>query len=212
MFFDWTTFIKDIRDVVVAMDNCIDVSKYPLEEQKNEALAKRRMGLGITGFANASEILGWTYGSSESLKFLSGVLRTLRDEAYLTSSLLAKRKGSFPLFDKEKYLQGEFIKTLTDDTKNCILKYGIRNSHLLSIAPTGTISITADNVSSGIEPVFSLGYNRKIQSFDGETEEYFSDYAYRKYGVKGKTAEKCTVKEHLGVLLEAQKYVDSRCV
>lgn len=207
--FDWTLFIMDIGDVVRAMDNCIDVSKYPLEEQRNEALSKRRMGLGITGFANASEILGWTYGSSDSLRFLRAVLVHLRDHSYRTSVDLAKEKSSFKLLDKEKYLQGKFIETLPKYIKDSIWDWGIRNSHLTSIAPCGTISICADNVSSGIEPPFNLSYNRTIQTFDGPVQEQITDFAYGKLGVKGKTADKCTVEEHLGVLLEAQKYIDS---
>lgn len=207
--FDWAQYHADIRDCVRAMDNCIDVSKYPLDAQRSEAYSKRRMGLGITGFANTSEILGWSYGGQDSLKFLDAVLRCLRYISYVTSIDLAREKGSFPLFDKEKYIQGKFIQTLESDLKHAIMEHGIRNSHLTSIAPTGTISITADNVSSGIEPVFSYGYNRKIKTSDGEIEEFFTDYAYREYGVKGKTTEQLTIDDHLGILLMAQKYIDS---
>lgn len=207
--FDWPLFHSDIRNIVSAMDNVVDISLYPLGDQRDEAFSKRRMGLGITGFANASEILGWSYGSDESLVFLNAVLDCLKYISYNTSVGLAKEKGSFPLLDKEKYLKGKFVETFPSDLKEAINKYGIRNSHLTSIAPTGTISIAADNVSSGIEPVFSLGYDRKIRTLAGETTEYFSDYAYRVYGVKGKTSAKLTAAEHLRVLLVAQKHVDS---
>lgn len=207
--FDWTLFIQDIFVVTRAMDNVIDKSKYPLDKQQEEAYNKRRMGLGITAYANASEILGWSYGSTKALKFLSSITKTLRDFSYRASVELAKEKGSFPLLDKEKYLDGKFIKTLPEYVRESIWEHGIRNSHLTSIAPTGTISIAADNVSSGIEPVFNLGYQRTIQTFEGPTKEFFSDYAYRNYGVIGKVAQDCTVDEHLNTLITAQQFVDS---
>lgn len=209
LIFDWSLFRKDIKEVVRAMDNAIDVSNYPLEEQKNEAIAKRRMGLGITGYANATEILGWGYGSTKALSFLHAVCRTLRDDTYSTSCELSKEKGPFPLFDKERYLEGGFIKTLPENIKEAIRTNGIRNSHLTSIAPTGTISIAADNVSSGIEPPFSLGYNRTIQTFKGPITEFFSDYAYREAKVIGRTSDQCTIEEHLSALVTAQIYTDS---
>jgi ribonucleoside-diphosphate reductase alpha chain len=208
-YYDYAHMIRDIRNVVRAMDNVVDISLYPLEAQKEEALAKRRMGLGITGFANASEILGYPYGSGASKDFLDAVLRTLRDYSYHTSVLLAKEKGAFPLFDANKYGQGKFIRSLPLDIQAEISKYGIRNSHLTSIAPTGTISICADNISSGIEPVFSYGYERKIRTATGEITEFFSDYAAREHNVRGKTADQLTAKEHLEVLLKTQEFVDS---
>jgi ribonucleoside-diphosphate reductase alpha chain len=113
------------------------------------------------------------------------------------------------LFDAEKFLQSEHIKGLSEELRWDIKRYGLSNSHLISIAPTGTISICADNVSSGIEPVFSHAYERKINTVDGQITENFTDYAYREYGVIGKTADECTAEEHLNVLLTAQKFVDS---
>ena len=207
--FNWPAYYRDIGVVVRAMDNVVDISMYPLVEQKDEAFSKRRMGLGITGFANTSEVLGMTYGSKDSLGFLSAILQTLRDETYKQSVQLAKEKGSFPLFNKEKYLKSAFIETLPEDLRQDIYKFGIRNSHLTSIAPTGTISITADNVSSGIEPVFSHGYERKINTKDGQITEFFDDYAARNFGVRGRTADQCSASEHLGVLTVAQRFVDS---
>lgn len=207
--FHWASYIDDIRHVVRAMDNVVDISMYPLVEQKDEAHSKRRMGLGITGFANASEVIGFPYGSQESLRFLEGVLRTLRDECYIQSTILAKEKGAFPLFDKDKYLKSVFIETLPKSIRESIYKNGIRNSHLTSIAPTGTISITADNISSGIEPVFSHGYERKINTRDGQIIEFFDDYAARNFGVRGRTADQCSASEHLSVLARAQGFVDS---
>jgi ribonucleoside-diphosphate reductase alpha chain len=208
--FDWDLFINDIPIVVRAQDNVIDNTIYPLEQQKEEAKAKRRMGLGYTGLANAGEVLGYVYGSPEFLKFQDKISKILANESYKASSILAKEKGSFPLFDKEKYLQSKFIKVLDKEVQELIEEYGVRNSHLTSIAPTGTISLTADNISSGCEPVFSLFYDRTILDDDGvKVVERVSDYGYRIWGVKAKTADNCTINEHLEVLITASKWVDS---
>jgi len=208
--FNWDQFKADVPVVVRAQDNVIDTTIYPLVEQEKEAKSKRRMGLGYTGLANAGEVLGYPYGSAEFLKFHTKVARVLANEAYKASALLAKEKGSFELFDKEKYLEGKFIKRLDRDTQDLIATYGIRNSHLTSIAPTGTISLGADNVSSGCEPVFSHFYDRTIISDAMETRvERVSDYGYRVWGIKGKTADECTTDEHLSVLLTANDWVDS---
>jgi ribonucleoside-diphosphate reductase alpha chain len=210
--FDWHMFMSDVAPVVRAMDMVIDVATYPLERQELEARRKRRMGLGITGLANAGEILGMSYGSPEFLQFTRDVLVALRDYSYAASSKLAAEKGSFPLFQADKYLaQGTFASTLPPYIQESIRKHGIRNSHLTSIAPTGTISISADNVSSGIEPVFSIRYDRTIQTETGERVVPVIDYAKRMYDMNGKTAMECTADDHLNVLLEAQKYVDSAC-
>jgi ribonucleoside-diphosphate reductase alpha chain len=136
-------------------------------------------------------------------------MEKFRDGCYSASVELAKEKGAFPLFDKEEYLNSGFIKTLPKSIRNRIRKYGIRNSHLLSIAPTGTISLSADNISSGIEPVFCHEYDRTIQTYDGPKVERVTDYGARVFGVRGKTANECTPSEHLGVLSAAQEYVDS---
>lgn len=209
--FMWDWFKTDIKAVVRAMDNVVDEAIYPLPMQEEEAKNKRRMGLGVTGLANAIEYLGYGYGTDEFLHMTESVLRTLRDTAYQTSIELAKEKGSFPLFDKEKYLEGEFIQTLPDSIKDGIAAHGIRNSHLLSIAPTGTISLSADNISSGIEPVFTHSYTRTIQTFDGPRFEDVEDYGYRVWGVEGRTANEIPVQDHVKVLAVAQKYVDSAC-
>ena len=140
--------------------------------------------------------------------FTETVLAMLRDETYSCSADLAAEKGSFPLYDWDKYTSGNFIKTLPDWLQQKIESQGMRNSHLTSIAPTGTISLTADNVSSGIEPPFSLYYDRTIQGFDGATVERVEDYAYR-HGVAGRTANSITAQEHLSVLALAQKFIDS---
>ena len=145
---------NDIPYVVRAMDNVIDRAVYPLTQQEQEAKSKRRMGLGVTGVANAIEALGFEYGSSAFITQLETIMEVIRDTAYKSSISLALEKGPFPLFD-QRYLDSDFAKTLPDDIRQDISSYGIRNSHLLSVAPTGTISLSADNVSSGIEPVFS---------------------------------------------------------
>lgn len=208
--FDWSSFQRDIPDVVRMMDNVIDKTIYPLEKQKKEAVAKRRMGLGITGLANCAEMLGHPYASHDFIEFQEDILITLRDFAYSASAEIAEEKGSFPMFDKEKYLEGKFINTLPPHVKELIRDKGIRNSHLTSIAPTGTISLSADNVSSGIEPPFSHYYDRTLRTFEGDRVERVEDYAYAR-GIKGKTSDEVTAKEHVDVLLTSQKYVDSAC-
>tara|TARA_X000001388_G_scaffold18724_1_gene12099 strand:+ start:1224 stop:2915 length:1692 start_codon:yes stop_codon:yes gene_type:complete len=208
MFFNWDAFENDIPHVVRAMDNVIDSTIYPLEKQETEAKKKRRMGLGITGLANCGEMMNMPYASEEFVNFQENVLKTLRDKAYMTSSELAKEKGSFELFNKHKYLNGKFIKTLSPEVKQAISENGIRNSHLTSIAPTGTISLSADNVSSGIEPPFSHFYDRTLRTFEGDRVERVEDYAYSK-GVKGRTSSEITAAEHVNIILTSQKYVDS---
>ena len=207
--FDWDQYREDIPQVVRAMDNVVDRAIYPLPQQKQEAKDKRRMGLGITGLANAAEALGHEYGSPAFLAFEAEVLDTLRDESYLASAHLAKVKGSFPKFDKDKYLQGQFIKTLREDVREAIAKYGIRNSHLTSIAPTGTISLCADNVSSGIEPVFAYSFDRTVIEFSGPRVETVEDYGARVFGVRGKACSRVTVQEHVAALTVAAQRVDS---
>lgn len=208
--FDYDKLKSDIPVVVRAMDNIHDHTFFPLEAQSKESADKRRMGLGVTGVANAGEVLGHEYGSDDFLDWLSEVMETIRDEVYDASVTLAKEKGAFPLYTDE-YLKGKFIKTLAPRIRKRMKKYGIRNSHLLSIAPTGTISLSADNVSSGIEPVFSHYYDRTIQTFDGPIVERVTDWAYREHGVSGRTATECSAFDHLNVLATTQHYVDSAC-
>lgn len=207
--FDWEKFEADIPHVVRAMDNVVDKTTYPLKAQDKEAKAKRRMGLGVTALANTGEAMGMIYGSPEFNKWHDKLERVRVNAIYQASAQLAEEKGSFPLYDAEKYLEGRFIKKLSKETQEMIREKGIRNSHLTSIAPTGTISLSADNISSGIEPVFSHFYDRTIQTEEGPIVERVSDYAYRELGVKGKTADECTVQEHLSVLITASKWQDS---
>jgi ribonucleoside-diphosphate reductase alpha chain len=207
--FDFNQFKKDIEPVVKAMDNVIDRTIYPLKQQSDEAKNKRRMGLGVTALANAGEMLGYKYGDADFMIWAEKVFACLRDHTYKASALLAKEKGAFPLY-REEYLKSNFIRTLPSSVKKLIREHGIRNSHLTSIAPTGTISLVADNISSGIEPVFSHSYDRTIQTFDGPRVEQVKDYAYAR-GVEGRDANTITVQEHLAVLLLAQHYIDSAC-
>jgi ribonucleoside-diphosphate reductase alpha chain len=208
--FDWHKLQEDIPSVVRAMDNVVDRAIYPAEAQEKEAKDKRRMGLGITALANAGEALGYEYGSPDFMKFTIAVMKCIRDKAYMASVALAAEKGAFPLYDP-KYLNSGFAMTLPQYVRKAIERNGIRNSHLLSVAPTGTISLSADNVSSGIEPVFSHWYDRTIQLFDGPRTERVEDYAYAKWGVKGKTANELSVFDHVAVLNLASEYVDSAC-
>ena len=207
--FDFELLRADIPPVVRGLDNVTDRTKYPLAEQRADALAKRRMGIGIMGLANAAEACGHPYGSSSFLDFESQVLSTIRDSAYLASAELAKEKGSFPLFDADRYLRGHFIKNLPDEIHSAIKRYGMRNSHLTSIAPTGTISLCADNVSGGLEPVFAYDLQRQINAPDGPIIATVQDYGVAFLGVRGRAAAEVSATEHLEVLATAQHYVDS---
>lgn len=210
-YFNYEQLKHDIMPVVRAMDNVIDRTVYPLEQQRREAQSKRRMGLGVTGVANAGEALGYPYGSPEFLEWLEEVMVVIRDTCYQSSISLALEKGPFPMFIADKYLESGFARTLPENIRRDIHNYGIRNSHLLSVAPTGTISLSADNVSSGIEPVFSHSYERTIQTFEGPKVERVEDYGYRVFGVKGKTANELSVFDHVKVLNTASRFVDSAC-
>ena len=206
--FDHGQFTQDIPHVVRAMDNVVDAAVYPMYEQEKEAKNKRRMGLGVTGMANAIEAMGPLYGSAAYLEAQKSILEHLRDDAYMASAKLAAEKGPFPLYD-ERYLQGKFIGRLPTAVRNKIQEHGIRNSHLTSIAPTGTISLCADNVSSGIEPVFAYDFERTVQEFGGARTETIQDYGVRVMGRRGKKSSDVSVREHLDVLAEAAYYVDS---
>lgn len=201
--------MEDIEQVVRCMDRVIDVTTYPLTEQKDEAISKRRMGLGVTGVANTLEFLGKTYGTKGYIQAQSVILSIIRNYSYRVSIELAKERGSFPLFDKEKYVLSGFCSTLPNNIRTDIANHGIRNSHLLSIAPTGTISMCADNVSSGIEPVYSPVVDRVIQTFKGPIVERIEDYGVHKFGLSPTTAGMVDAKDHVSVLCAAQAHVDS---
>lgn len=209
--FNYEKLKHDIPPIVRMMDNVIDNTVYPLPEQEAEAKSKRRMGLGVTGVANAAEILGMPYGSAEMVEWLEEVMTLLRDVAYNSSVELAIEKGPFPLYE-EAYLDSEFAQTLPEHIRWNIKQYGIRNSHLLSIAPTGTISLWAGNISSGIEPVFSYTQDRNFFMPDGGKQNYvIEDWAYANYGVRGRTSSEVTADEHVDVLNTVSRLVDSSC-
>jgi ribonucleoside-diphosphate reductase alpha chain len=222
-YFDWDLFRSDIPPVVRAMDNVHDRTIFPLPEQRLEALSKRRLGLGFTGLANAGEALGHPYGSQGFIDFELQVLEELNYHAYMASVDLAIEKGPFPKFDADLYLSGEFMLEQSTEVRERIRKHGIRNSHLTSIAPTGTISFSADYVSSGCEPVFGFEvmnskgavigheYNglRKVKMRDKEMLVPVSDYGWRELGVHGKMSHNVTAQEHLDVMLAAASRVDS---
>ena len=169
-----------IPTAVRMLDNAIDVSGFPLPAQREEAENKRRIGLGITGLADALIFCGKRYGSQEAVALTGRWMAAFRDAAYLASVELAREKGSFPLFEKEAFLAGETVRSLAPELRDAIAKDGIRNALVTSVAPTGTISLLADNVSSGVEPVFSFTHKRHILQPDGSREEVeASDHAYR---------------------------------
>jgi ribonucleoside-diphosphate reductase alpha chain len=208
------------RTAIRLLDNVIDVSRFPLESQRAEAIAKRRIGLGVTGLADALIFCRARYGSPQSLRLIESWLSTLSHAAYRASAEIAAEKGPFPLFDKEQFLARPHIAALPEDIRGLIERHGIRNGLLTSIAPTGTISLFADNVSSGIEPVFAYSYNRKVLLPDGtRREESVSDYAWRefqaRFGVDAAlpdyfvSAQTLTPTDHLRVQATAQPFIDS---
>lgn len=228
-YIDWDILRKTVNTAVRMMDNVIDVSNFPLKAQQEEALNKRRIGLGVTGIADMLIMLRQTYGSFESATTVESVMKEIALTAYWASVELAKEKGPFPLFDAEGYLaEGTFAHKLCTqfpDLGDAIRKHGIRNSHLTSIAPTGTISLFAGNVSSGIEPVFAYEYTRKVLNKDGtRREEKVEDRAvqlYRDYIEKTNpgtviefpdyfvSAQTLPPEDHLRMQAAAQKWVDS---
>ena len=201
------------------MDNVVDVSQFPLEAQQLEAKNKRRIGLGVTGLADALLMLGLRYGSDEAARQTEDWLHAIARAAYLASVDLAKEKGAFPLFDAEEYLNSGTMRMMDDDVRDAIREHGIRNALLTSIAPTGTISLYAGNVSSGIEPVFAYAYTRKVLQKDGSrTEEEVVDYAVQMWRDKfGDTelpdyfvnAQTLAPLEHVKMQAAAQKWIDS---
>jgi ribonucleoside-diphosphate reductase alpha chain len=209
--FDYDKFESDIMSAIRAIDNVIDHSKYPLEEQKIEALAKRRMGLGYTAIANTIETMGFPYGTDEYIEQNEKIHRFMTNTAFRASIQLGKEKGSFPLFDADKWLESGFAKSgaLDDDVIYGIKHTGLRNGLLISIAPTGTISLTADNVSSGGEPVFSLQQERIVQLNGESIKVDLDDYAYTNFGTIAKVANDVSPQDHIRVLCAMQKYTDS---
>ncbi len=202
------------------LDNVIDISRFPLAAQEQEAKAKRRIGLGVTGLADALIFCRARYGSAHSIALIERWLRIVRDAAYWASSQIAAEKGAFPLFDREHYLAAPNIRALPEDIREQIAAFGTRNALVTSIAPTGTISLFADNVSGGIEPAFAYIYRRNVLQPDGSHhEEQVEDYAYRRFremfGERERlpdyfvNAQTLMPADHLAVQAAAQKYVDS---
>ena len=202
------------------LDNIIDVSNYPLRQQRAEARAKRRIGLGLTGLADALIMCGSTYGSADAVARAAGWMAAVQRAAYLASADLAAEKGSFPAFDAAQFLARPHIKTLDATIRAKIAAQGLRNGCLTSIAPTGTISLLAGNVSSGIEPVFDFKYRRRVLQADGQSrEEIVEDYAHQLYSIKAGaqvprgpefiTAASLTPDDHLVMQAAVQRHIDS---
>ena len=208
-----------VSTAVRMMDNVIEVSQFPLEAQKLEAKNKRRIGLGVTGLADALLMVGLRYGSDEAVKKTEKWMKTIARSAYKASINLAEEKGAFPLFDPEKFIVSGKMIQMDEDVKQAVHKFGIRNALLTSIAPTGTISLYAGNVSSGIEPVFAYSYKRKVLQNDGShVEEEVVDYAVQLWRDKfGNapfpdffvSAQNLTPADHVKMQAAAQKWVDS---
>ncbi len=215
-----TELSQAVTTAVRLMDNVIDASGFPLEQQVHEAKSKRRIGLGVTGLADALIMCGARYGGAQAVRLTETWMDTIQRAAYLASVELAKEKGGFPLFDAESYLGNGHVATLDEDIRDAIAEHGIRNALLTSVAPTGTISLFADNVSSGLEPVFSFKYTRNVLMPDGERRsEDVSDYAYRLYRrLRGEDAaltdafvdaQVLAPNDHLVMQAAVQKYIDS---
>ena len=175
---DTISLIESVRDAVRLLDNVIDVSQFPLPQQRAKAQGSRRIGLGITGLADALLMLGLNYGEEGARNAATEVMRIICHSAYRASVAIAKKKSPFPFFETGNYLQSPFIQSLPDDIRQAIAQDGIRNSHLIAIAPTGTISLLAGNISSGIEPIFAASYTRKVLDKNGQANEFrLTDYA-----------------------------------
>ncbi len=216
---DLTGLGKLVSTAVRMMDKVIDVSRFPLEEQRQEAQAKRRIGLGVTGLADALLMLGLRYGSQAAAARTEEWMRAIAHAAYWASVELAREKGAFPLFDAEPYLTSPTLAAMDADLRAAIREHGIRNALLTSIAPTGTISLYAGNVSSGIEPVFAYSYRRKVLQDDGaHREEEVVDYAValwrERFGDRELpehfvNAQTLAPADHVRMQAAAQKWVDS---
>ena len=169
---DWRGIAECAALGVRMLDNVIDLSRYPLPAQAQQARGSRRIGIGITALADALIALGLHYDSDDARELAARIMRTLRDSTYQTSIELAREKGAFPFFEREAYLAGADIRGLPEQLRDGIAAQGIRNSHLLAIAPTGTISLLANGVSSGVEPVFDFRHSRRVLTDSGEYREF----------------------------------------
>ncbi len=220
--FDFAAFEQAVAVQVRALDNVLDLTHWPLPQQREEAMAKRRIGVGFTGLGNVLAMLGVRYDEDDGRQVAVRIARSMRDAAYAASVELAREKGSFPAFNAEGYLRpGSFASRLGEATQAAIRKHGIRNSHLLSIAPTGTVSLAfADNASNGIEPPFSWTYTRRKREADGSTSEYqVQDHAWRLFhALAGEqaplpasfvTALEMKAAHHLAMMEAVQPFVDT---
>ena len=208
-----------VRLAVRMMDNVVDVSKFPLPAQEEEAKNKRRIGLGVTGLADALALGGLVYGSEEAVEQTSKWMKAIAVAAYQASIDLAKEKGPFPLFDADKFLATGNMKQMPKHIRDQVREFGIRNALLTSIAPTGTISLYAGNVSSGIEPIFAHSYERKVMQKDGsKISQVIEDYGVTKWkrdntGVplpaSFVTAQTLEPIAHVRMQAAAQRWVDS---
>ena len=220
--FDFAGFGHVVQDAVRMLDNVLEVTRWPLPQQHAEAMAKRRVGLGFTGLGDALIMLGLRYDTDAARSMAARISESMRDNAYRASSMLAKERGSFPLFNSDLYLTGtSFAARLPDELKTSIRKHGIRNSHLLSIAPTGTISLAfADNASNGIEPAYAWTYTRRKRMPDGTLAEFpVEDHAWRKYRHAGGdvtrlpsafvTALEISASAHEAMVATVAPYIDS---
>ena len=220
--FDFEAFARSVAVQVRALDNVLDLTFWPLPQQDAESKAKRRIGVGFTGLGNALAMLRVRYDAPEGRAMAARIARCMRDAAYAASVDLAREKGTFPLFDADKYLEvGTFASRLDEPLKQAIRQHGIRNSHLLSIAPTGTVSLAfADNASNGIEPPFSWTYRRKKREGDGTTTEYdVEDHAWRVYrSLGGDTGQlppyfvsalEMPASGHLAMMEAVQPFIDT---
>jgi len=220
--FDFDAFEAVVAIQVRALDNVLDITFWPLPQQREESAAKRRIGVGFTGLGNALAMLGLRYDREEGCAMAAKIAERMRDAAYTASVALAQEKGAFPKFDASAYLAaGTFASRLPDALQAQIRQHGIRNSHLLSIAPTGTVSLAfADNASNGIEPSFSWMYRRKKRESDGSTREYaVEDHAWRLYrGLGGDVdalpeyfvnALGMSAGEHIAMMQAVQPFVDT---
>jgi ribonucleoside-diphosphate reductase alpha chain len=217
---DMDALASTARVAVRFLDNVLDASRFPLPQQAEKARAARRIGLGITGLADALVMLGLTYGTPPSLERAGEIMRLICHTAYRQSTALAREKGAFPQFDRDRYLQGAFVRRLPADIRSDIAADGMRNSHLIAIAPTGTISLLAGNVSTGLEPIFAAAYSRKVLAEDGSTREFaLTDYALELWrratgpqaGVPSAfvTAGELPVRAHLDMQAALQPFVDN---
>jgi len=215
---DLQALTATVTTAVRLMDNVTTASRFPLPTQRDQAHHSRRIGLGITGLADSLILLGLRYDSDNGRAQAAEIMRTVCHGAYRASIELARERGSFPAFEKEQYLQGRFIEQLPRDIRDDIARHGIRNSHLTAIAPTGTISLLANNVSSGIEPVYDWSYQRNVRAPDGHMEQYaLTDYALALWRERGDApmpdtfvrAWEIAPEAHLDMQAAMQPYVDS---